>query len=51
MQDELFRHHAIEVPVVPWPEPPKRVLRISAQLYNSRAQYEYLARALLTRLG
>jgi isopenicillin-N epimerase len=51
MQDELFRHHAVEVPVVPWPEPPKRVLRISAQLYNSGAQYEYLAHALVTRLG
>lgn len=50
LQDVLFREHAIEVPIVPWPAPPKRLVRISAQLYNSRAQYEYLARTLRTRL-
>lgn len=45
-QDELMARHRIEVPVIPWPAPPKRLLRISAQLYNSLPQYELLAKAL-----
>jgi len=47
LQDELLSEHGIEVPVIPWPKPPHRVLRISAQLYNSRPQYEALAQALI----
>jgi len=31
------------VPVFSWPAPPKRLLRISVQLYNSAAQYQSLA--------
>ena len=46
LQDRLFSEHGIEVPIVPWPAPPKRVLRISAQLYNELADYEKLAAAL-----
>jgi isopenicillin-N epimerase len=46
LQDELLSKYGIEVPVIPWPKPPHRVLRISAQLYNSRPQYEALAQAL-----
>ena len=38
--------YGVEVPVIPWPAPPKRLLRISAQLYNSLPQYEHLAGAL-----
>jgi isopenicillin-N epimerase len=38
------------VPIIPWPAPPKRVLRISAQLYNSLPQYEKLGRALASLL-
>jgi isopenicillin-N epimerase len=39
----LFDEHRIEVPVPPWPAPPKRLLRISAQLYNRLADYRRLA--------
>ncbi len=46
LQDQLYREWAIEVPVIPWPSPPARLLRISAQLYNSDGQYAYLAEAL-----
>ena len=45
-QDWLRVQHGIEVPVMPWPAPPKRLVRISAQLYNSLPQYERLAGAL-----
>jgi isopenicillin-N epimerase len=46
LQDKLLARHAIEVPVIPWPGFPKRLLRISAQWYNSRAQWQLLAGAL-----
>jgi len=46
LQDALFFEHAIEVPIHPWPHQPKRVLRISAQLYNTIEDYEKLANAL-----
>ena len=51
LQDRLFKDHRIEVPVIAWPAPPKRLVRISAQLYNSRWQYEALAEALVQILG
>jgi isopenicillin-N epimerase len=47
LQDRLREEFHIEVPVIPWPAPPQRVLRISAQLYNSLPQYERLAEALV----
>jgi isopenicillin-N epimerase len=46
LQDALFFENAIEVPIHPWPHQPKRVLRVSAQLYNSIEDYEKLANAL-----
>jgi isopenicillin-N epimerase len=45
----LLQKRKIEVPVNPWPAFPKRLLRISAQLYNSAKQYEILADALRQR--
>jgi isopenicillin-N epimerase len=46
LQDALLERYRIEVPVVPWPAPPKRLVRLSAQLYNTREQYDRLGRAL-----
>jgi isopenicillin-N epimerase len=46
LQDWLLEKHRIEVPVIPWPRPPRRLLRISAQLYNTPEQYEFLARVI-----
>lgn len=46
LQDALLERYGIEVPVIPWPAPPARVLRISAQIYNEPAEYRALARAL-----
>ena len=50
LQDALRIKHKIEVPIISWPAPPKRGLRISAQLYNSLPQYERLAGALVEEL-
>ena len=50
LQDALFDRFQIEVPVMPWPEPPKRLLRISAQLYNRPEEYERLATSLVDLL-
>lgn len=46
----LFEKHRIEVPVVDWPRPPKRLIRISAHLYNTIGEYEKLAEALSIEL-
>ena len=46
LQEALFRDHRIEVPVMPWPAPPQRLIRVAAQAYNSPGQYERLASAL-----
>ena len=48
LQDELLEGFRIEVPVIPWPEPPRRLIRLSAQLYNTPQEYGRLARALKT---
>ena len=46
LQDLLLDRFHIEVPVIPWPKPPKRLIRISAQVYNSDGDYEQLGHAL-----
>jgi isopenicillin-N epimerase len=50
LQDQLYEEDRIEVPIFPFPAPPARHMRISAQLYNTMADYEALADALMTRL-
>jgi len=48
LQERLLTEHSIEVPVMTWPRWPHRLVRVSAQLYNSEPQYERLAAALRT---
>ncbi len=50
LQDALLFEEKIEVPIVPWPHPGKRVLRVSAQLYNTIEEYQRLAEALKKRI-
>ena len=47
LQELLWQIFKIEVPVIPWPDSSKRLVRISAQFYNTLPQYEYLAKALV----
>jgi isopenicillin-N epimerase len=50
LQERLFQEHRIEVPIVPFPAG-RRLVRISAQLYNERADYLKLAGALRAARG
>jgi isopenicillin-N epimerase len=50
LQTDLWERDRIEVPVVPWPSHPHRLVRISAQAYNRIEQYDQLARALTARV-
>jgi len=51
LQLALYERHRIEVPIAPWPAAPKRLVRISAHLYNQRSEYVALAEALNTELS
>jgi len=45
-QNELMKRCHIEVPIIPWPNLPQRLVRFSAQLYNSLPQVDLLAEGL-----
>ena len=47
--ESLHDTWSIEVPVSPWPTLDHRLLRISAQQYNTLTDYELLARALTSK--
>ncbi|MCR9245213.1 MAG: aminotransferase class V-fold PLP-dependent enzyme [bacterium] len=47
LHDLLYDEFRIQVPVMRWPHPATRLLRISAQAYNTLPQYEALADALI----
>lgn len=51
--DRLLDQWRIQVPVwsIPTDDPPRRLLRVSAQLYNTIEQYQYLAAALREELA
>ena len=51
LHDALFERFAIEVPVLAWPKSPRRLLRVSCQLYNSQPDYERLSTALRVLLA
>jgi isopenicillin-N epimerase len=51
IQGRLFDDWGIELPIMRWPAPPKRLLRISVQLYNTPGQYVHLAEALHKELA
>jgi isopenicillin-N epimerase len=46
LQDKLFFEHRIEVPIVPWPSPPRRLVRVAAQHYNSPGDLDRLLEVL-----
>ncbi len=46
LQEALWARFRVEIPIIPWPCPPHRLLRISAQLYNTPSDYDRLIEAL-----
>ena len=46
LQRALYDRYRIETPAFPWPAPPRRTLRVSAQAYNRDEEYEALGDAL-----
>lgn len=46
LQWALLRAHKIEVPIIPWPDGARRLVRVSAQIYNRPEEYDLLASAL-----
>jgi isopenicillin-N epimerase len=51
LQDLLLERYRVEVPVIPWPAPPRRLVRLSAQIYNHPGQFRRLADALRIETG
>jgi isopenicillin-N epimerase len=51
LQDALVARHRIQVPIVPFPRPPDRLVRISAHRHNHAEQYRSLAHALVEELA
>jgi len=49
LQASLFQQ-GLEVPVIPWQGSTNRLIRISAQIYNTPADYDVLTEAMLTLL-
>jgi len=51
LQTDLIERYGIEVPIYYWPAAPRRLVRLSAQIYNDVSQYERLAEAFDTLLS
>lgn len=51
LHGRLIARRRVQVPVIPFPRPPARYVRISAQLYNTLDEYDSLARAILAETG
>ena len=50
LQTTLLERNGIEIPVFAWQGGRSRILRLSAQLYNTVEQYQELARAVKAHL-
>lgn len=46
LQLQLKREFGIQIPIIPWPRHPRRLVRYAVQRYNSLDQLVYLAHAL-----
>ena len=51
IHNQLYDDYRIQVPVISWPNHNSKYIRISAQLYNSEEEYEYLSDSLISILG
>ena len=51
LQTALVERHSVQVPIILWPVRPRRFVRISAPIYNTPAEYDRLADALLAELA
>jgi isopenicillin-N epimerase len=51
LHDALLEQHGIEIPVFGWAQPQLRLIRLSAQVYNTLDQYGRLAEALVQLLA
>jgi len=51
LQRTLSERHHVEVPVYSFPQYPRRLVRIAAQIYNSPDQYERLSTALTAEMS
>lgn len=51
LQQRLYDSWGIEVPIMSWPAPPRRLIRVSCALYNDRDDYARLAQALVKELA
>jgi isopenicillin-N epimerase len=51
LYERLFTEHAIEVPIVPFPSAPRRLVRVSAQVYSRLEDYARLAEVLPAELA
>jgi len=49
--DALFRDHRIEVPIIPWPTPPRRLVRVATHLHTRADDVARLVRALPSALA
>ncbi len=48
LQLRLKREFSIQIPIIPWPGHPRRLVRYAVQRYNSLEQIQYLAQVLQT---
>jgi isopenicillin-N epimerase len=51
LQEEMYREFNLELPIWSWSNPPRRISRISVQLYNSMDQYIFAIKVLKQKLG